>query len=299
MKIFWSLVKRNMKLFFNDKGMFLTSLITPLILLVLYITFLGNVYKDSLIQSFGTIEIPKNILNSIVGGQLVSSILAVSTVTVAFCSNFLMVQDKALGNIKDITISPVKTNILSLSYYIASLFSTLIICFVATIFCLGYLAFTGWFLTILDVVFIFLDVILLVLFGTILSSIINHFLSSQGQISAVGTVVSSIYGFLCGAYMPLSTFPEGLQKVLSFLPGTYGTSLLRTHAMESGLKMLEKELSKTAISSVDSARDAFDLNLYFFGIEVSNTAKFLILIGSVVLLIVIYLLLNKFKRKSS
>ena len=163
MKIFWSLVKRNMKLFFNDKGMFLTSLITPLILLVLYITFLGNVYKDSLIQSFGTIEIPKNILNSIVGGQLVSSILAVSTVTVAFCSNFLMVQDKALGNIKDITISPVKTNILSLSYYIASLFSTLIICFVATIFCLGYLAFTGWFLTILDVVFIFLDVILLVL----------------------------------------------------------------------------------------------------------------------------------------
>ena len=37
-----ALIKRNTKLFFKDKGMFLTSLITPAILLVLYATFLGN-----------------------------------------------------------------------------------------------------------------------------------------------------------------------------------------------------------------------------------------------------------------
>ena len=41
-----ALIKRNMKLYFKDKGMFLTSLITPLILLVLYGTFLRNVYED-------------------------------------------------------------------------------------------------------------------------------------------------------------------------------------------------------------------------------------------------------------
>ena len=43
-----ALVWRNTKLFFKDKGMFFTSLITPLILLVLFVTFLGNVYRDSL-----------------------------------------------------------------------------------------------------------------------------------------------------------------------------------------------------------------------------------------------------------
>ena len=32
------LIKRNVKLFFKDKGMFFTSLITPVILLVLYAT---------------------------------------------------------------------------------------------------------------------------------------------------------------------------------------------------------------------------------------------------------------------
>ena len=43
----YNLTKRNCKLFFKDKGMFFTSLITPIILLVLYATFLAKVYRDS------------------------------------------------------------------------------------------------------------------------------------------------------------------------------------------------------------------------------------------------------------
>lgn len=47
MKTLLILTKRNSKLFFKDKGMFFSSLITPAILLVLYVTFLSNVYRDS------------------------------------------------------------------------------------------------------------------------------------------------------------------------------------------------------------------------------------------------------------
>ena len=57
------------------------------------------------------------------------------------------------------------------------------------------------------------DMILLVLFGSTLSSIISFPLTTQGQLSAVGTIVSAGYGFLCGAYMPISNFGPGLQKV--------------------------------------------------------------------------------------
>ena len=127
------LIKRNIKLFFKDKGMFFTSLITPAILLVLYSTFLGKVYRDSFTASLPDMfTLPDKIIDGLVGSQLMSSILAVSCVTVAFCSNFLMVQDKANGTIKDLRISPVKPSVLSLSYYIASFVSTLIICFTAT-----------------------------------------------------------------------------------------------------------------------------------------------------------------------
>ena len=297
MKTFLLLVKRNMKLFFSDKGMFLTSLITPMILLVLYVTFLGNVYRDSFMLNFGeNIVINEKVINGLVGGQLISSILAVSCVTVAFCSNFLMVQDKALGNIKDFTISPINKNVLSLSYYVASLLSTLIICFAGTIVCLIYIAITGWYLSFVDVILLFLDVILLVLFGTILSSVINYFLSTLGQISAVGTIVSSTYGFICGAYMPISSFPEGLQKVISFLPGTYGTSLIRTHAMKGAFAALKGE--GIPIEAVESCKDAIDLNVYFFDMKVEEGTKFIILCSFILVLIAIYLVLNYRKRKS-
>lgn len=297
MKTFLSLVKRNIKLFFNDKGMFLTSLITPMILLVLYVTFLGNVFRDSFIQNFPPNVVSDEIIDGLVGGQLISSILAVSCITVAFCSNFLSVQDKALGNIKDLTISPVKSNVLSLSYYVASLVSTLIICLSATAVCLIYVAVTGWYMSFSDVMLLLLDVFLLVIFGTVLSSIINLFLSTQGQISAVGTIVSSIYGFICGAYMPLSSFPNGLQKVLSFLPGTYGTSLVREHSMRGALLELKAEgLPQTMI---DSVRDAMDCNIYFFETEVNEVSKFIILIVTNILLIAAYLILNKIKSKKA
>lgn len=292
------LIKRNVKLFFKDKGMFLTALITPVILLVLYATFLGNVYRDSFVASLPeTVQLPKKLLDGLVGGQLISSLLAVSCVTVAFCSNFLMVQDKALGTIKDLRVSPVKASTLSLGYYIASLLSTLLICLVAMGICLGYLAMIGWYLSVSDVLCLMLDVVLLVLFGTALSSIINLFLSSQGQISAVGTVVSSGYGFVCGAYMPISSFSPGLQKVISFLPGTYGTALMRNHAMQGAMAQMEKEGIPAAL--VKELKNAMDCNLYFFQKPVSIPAMYAILAGTVMVLIVLYIFLNKLPNKKS
>ena len=127
----WSLTRRNTKLFFKDKGMFISSLITPLILLVLYVTFLANVYRDSFMSAVAGMNIDVTIIDGTVGGQLISSLLAVCCVTVAFCSNLLMIQDKTSGARADITVSPVKKSTLAISYFLASAFSTVIIGFTA------------------------------------------------------------------------------------------------------------------------------------------------------------------------
>lgn len=285
------MIKRNTKLFFKDKGMFFTSLITPAILLVLYSTFLGKIYKDSFDSALpGGLNVPEKLINGCVGAQLVSSILAVSCVTVAFCSNMLMVQDKANGTLKDLTVSPVKPSLLAMSYYFSTLISTLIICVTAAVICLAYIAAVGWYMSFSDILFILLDIFLLVMFGTALSSIINFFLNSQGQISAVGTVVSSGYGFISGAYMPISQFSEGLQKVISFLPGTYGTSLLRNHAMRG----VYNEMATLGFPKeiIEAIKDSVDCNLYFFGNKVEIEIMYLILGGSVALLIAVYILMN-------
>lgn len=296
MKIFRELTRRNIILFFKDKGMFFTSLITPAILLVLYATFLGNVFKDSFMAVLPEgLKLSDEILNGLVGGQLMSSILAVSCVTVAFCSNMLMVQDKVNGSIKDLTISPVKSSTLALSYYFATLVSTLIICLSATAICLVYVASIGWFMSACDVLMLVLDVFLLVMFGTALSSVIHFFLSSQGQMSAVGTIISAGYGFICGAYMPISSFSEGLQKVLSFLPGTYGTSLVRSHSVSGTFE--EMKSIGLPDDAINSMKDGIDCNMYFFGREVDTSVKYLVLVLSTVVLIAIYVALNANKRK--
>ena len=295
MKELKALIKRDTKLFFKDKGMFFTSLITPVILLVLYATFLANVYKDSFTGAIpDAFPVDDGLIDGCVGGQLFSSLLAVCCVTVAFCSNMLMVQDKVNGTRNDLTITPVKSWALAMGYYLSTLITTLIICYVAMGVCFIYIKATGWYMTASDVLMIMLDIFLLSLFGTALSSIINLFLSTQGQISAVGTVVSAGYGFICGAYMPISQFSEGLQKVLSFLPGTYGTSLLRNHALRGVFEEMEDVGFPDEV--VETIKDSIDCNIYFFDEKVEVGVMYAILCVTVVALIGIYVLINGLKK---
>ena len=200
-----ALIRRNSKLYFKDKGMFFTSLITPMILLVLYVTFLSRTYEDSFRSALAAAgaQVEDSLLHGCVGGQLISSLLAVSCVTVAFCSNLTMVFDKVSGARNDLTVSPVRPAVLSLSYYLATFCTTLLINGIAAAACFGYLALTGWYLSAADVLLVLLDVVILVLFGTALSSCMIFPLSTNGQASAVGTIVSAGYGFVCGAYMTI------------------------------------------------------------------------------------------------
>lgn len=290
------LVKRNMKLFFKDKGMFFSAMITPIILLVLFITFLGNVYRDSFYSVLPEgMTIPESLVEGFVGGWLFSSLMAVCCVTVSFCANMQMVQDKVTGARNDLTIAPIKPYILNAGYYIATALLTFGICFIAMGAAMVYLAVVGWYLSAADVLLIILDIVLLVLFGTALSSIICHFLSTQGQMSAVGTIISAGYGFICGAYMPISQFSDTIQKVIAFLPGTYGTALMHHHLMRGVLSELEQ--SWLPAEAVNEMRNAFDNCIYFFEYKVEPPRMYLILGVSVVLLSAVYVLMNAKRRR--
>ena len=55
--VLMNLLKRNIKLFFKDKGLVISSLITPMILILLYVTFLKNVYVDSFNSAIANVGI--------------------------------------------------------------------------------------------------------------------------------------------------------------------------------------------------------------------------------------------------
>lgn len=75
MRTMTALISRNRKLFFRDRGMFLSSLITPVILIVLYATFLANVYKDSFLSALpDTVQFLNKLINGTVAAQLAAAL---------------------------------------------------------------------------------------------------------------------------------------------------------------------------------------------------------------------------------
>ncbi len=282
-----SLIKRNIKLFFKDKGLVIGALVGPIILIVLYFTFLNVVYRDTF-KSFIPEGTSNKIINDIVNGELISSILAVSCITVSFCSNFLMVRDKVNNARSDLLVSPVKSYVLALAYYIATVISSLTICYIALGISLVFVAFSHWFFTASSLLMLLLDVFLTVLFGTALSSIINFFLTSEGQISAVGTIISAGYGFICGAYMPINSYNSGLKNVIMFTPGTYCTSLIRNHSLAGAFK----EMSDWPIEAIKSIKDGIDCNLYLFDKQISIAGMYGIVLITILVLITIYIVIN-------
>lgn len=291
MKAVLALIQRNRKLYFKDKGMLFSSLITPAILIVLYATFLAKVYRDSFVSAISDkLTISDKLIDGTVAAQLVAALLAVSCVTVTFCVNLTMVQDRANGTRKDFNVSPISRCKLYLGYFLSTVANSLMVNGLALVLCLGYVYKMGWYMSTSDVLWVILDEILLVLFGSTLSSIVSYPLTTQGQLSAVGTIVSSGYGFVCGAYMPISSFSAGLQRVLSFLPGTYGTGILRNCAMRGSFAEMRRLGFPEEV--VQGIRDSVDCNLYFFENKVEVTAMYLILVGSILALIGLYVLLN-------
>lgn len=298
MKTVAVLVGRNRKLFFKDKGMLFSSLITPVILIVLYATFLAKIYRDSFLSNLpDAVHISDELVNGTVAAQLAAALLAVSCITVTFCVNLTMVQDKANGVEKDFLVSPVKRSVIYTGYFFSTVLNSLMVNGLALVICLLYMKRMGWYMSAADILWVLLDEILLVLFGSTLSSIICYPLKTQGQMSAVGTIVSAGYGFVCGAYMPISNFSTGLQKILSYLPGTYGTSLIKNHMLHG----IFTELSDSGFPDdvVTAIADSLDCNPAFHGHVVGIGEMVVIMVASVVILGMIYLLMASFSKKHS
>ena len=262
-------------------------MITPVILIVLYATFLAKVFRDSFTAAIpDVITISDKLINGTVAAQLTASLMAVSCITVTFCVNLTMVQDKANGTRKDFDVSPISSGKIYLGYFLSTVANSLMVNGLAFVLCLGYLLKMGWYMNAADVLWVLFDMILLVLFGSTLSSIVSFPLTTQGQLSAVGTIVSAGYGFICGAYMPISNFGSGLQKALSYLPSTYATSLIKNHMLHGVFREMERKHYPGEM--VDVIKRTLDCNPVFHGNVVSVNQMIGIMMGSIAVFGIIY-----------
>lgn len=298
-KKFISLVSRNTKCYFKDKFTFFMSLLTPLILLVLFATFLRNVYVDSfraaLTSNNFQFENQNRLIEGMAGAWLLSSIVGVSSVTVAFMSNLIMIEDKINSTLNDYLVSPVKPTTLSIAYFVSNFFVTFAVIMCVMLIGHIYLAAVGWYISVGDAFMIIVDCICCILFGTLFAGVVESFVSTQGGLSAVVSLVSSMYGFLCGAFMPISTFSAGLRNVLGLLPGTYSIGILRNHYLGGYVSALADE--GVSVEVLEGINDSFDANLYLFGHQIPLGAMYGILVGACGLLLIGYVTIVILKNK--
>lgn len=298
MKVFWSLVERDIKLFFKDRTFFLVAMVSPMILLLLFVTFLKSIYVgtfEEIFNSFGAV-IDAGLTDGAVTVYLFASLLSVSCVTVAFCCNVMSIQDKIHGVENDFKVTPVSRTIVAFSYLMATFLVSVLICLIMfallmiIALCMGQFYFDAT-----SIIGGIGNIILLSLFGSILSSIVCYFCSTEAQVNVITATVSSCYGFLCGAYMPISQFSNEIGNFISMLPGTYGTSLLKNHLLSGYLAKMQD--GGLPIEAAEAIREGFDLKLTLFGNEISTNVMWIVMIAAIVILSIIFAIIS-LKRKN-
>ena len=90
--------------------------------------------------------------------------------------------------------------------------------------------------------------------------------------------------------MPISQFSNGLRTVITLLPGTHGTSLLRNHALRGAIaELYDKGLPAEAVEGIEAVADC---NLTMFGHQAEIWLMYAILVGYICLLLGGYIFLH-------
>jgi len=149
----YRLVQRNIKIYLKDKANVFFSLLSPLIILGLYILFIGKLQIDALNATLDEIKVTDadKAVRAFCDSWMISGVMACACITVALCSSGVMIQDKQRGISSDVLASPLPKWVTLISYVIAVAIVSFVICMIVLAICFIYLAAIGnWYFTALD-----------------------------------------------------------------------------------------------------------------------------------------------------
>lgn len=272
------------------------SLLGPLIVLALYVLFLGDVQVESVMSYIPTgVEVGKKAVRAYVDSWMLAGVLSIACISVSFSANSVMVQDKTRGILNDGLSSPVKKQIIKAGYFFYNFVVTVFIVMIVYIICLIYLAASGgWYLTAGDVFGTIGVIIFSSISSTLITVFICDFLKTEAQHGGFVGVVSAVLGFLIGAYMPMSIMPKAAQYVSCIIPGSHSAGLFNHFLMSGSLNNLAKTLPPEAVGGLKSA---FSMDVNFFGTDLGPDMMAVYLAASIILFIALNAVVLSRKKK--
>lgn len=285
-----SIVKRNIKIYLRDKLAVFFSFLSTIILMAIYILFLGNIggeYLDSILT-------PGEI-NFVVYSQMMAGVIVLNTLTIPLGNLGSMVTDFEQGKMDAFMVTPVKRYKIILGYYLSSLIITLalsLIFWLVAVVVLGLV--TGIFYPIGVILVIIPIIILFVLISTSIMILITSFIKSINAFGAFSGIFGSVIGFVSGIYIPLSSSsPAFLRSISSLIPFTHMGILVKQILMKPGFEIVAEKGGNAEV--IAGLQDGFGYNeIGLLGMDVSlPTLLILSVVLSVLLLIYATQRLNK------
>ena len=240
---FLGLTKRNMLVFFTDKGTLFFSMLTPMIILLLYILFLKNSLLSSLQNAATGLEnlVAAKDMAQFVNGLLLTGIISSALITIPYNALEIIVRDREDRVDLDMLSTPVKRFEIILSYFCAAVISAFMQTMVVLAVGIGILSMSGdMYMTALDIVKLVGAVFLGTVSSTSVFMVVMMFFKSMGTCGAFMGILSAVSGFVIGAYMPLSQFNKGIQNVCNLVPATGITVLIRNYLTGGILRHMDE-----------------------------------------------------------
>lgn len=222
-----TLTKRCMKLYFRDKMNLFFSMLSILIIIALYVLFLGNVWGDSTIRAMPD-------ANILMYSWLYAGVLAVATITTPMGALNIIMEDRANKIYKGLYASPVKRGHIT-GGYIFSAFAVGVVMAAITAVVWGiYIAAIGGGVMPIGMYFRVAALILLASFSnTAMVYFIVSFIKTGNAYNTASTILGTIIGFLMGIYLPIGVLPEAVQTAIKLFPPAHVAMLLRQTLMEA------------------------------------------------------------------
>ena len=279
----WILARRNLRIFFRNRSNVFFSLLSPLILIGLYVLFLGALQVSNLQSRFPNATNAE--VQAFVDAWVFAGITMITTLTTGLAALGVFVDDSASGRFKDFLVSPIRRSSIIFGYMISSFTVAVIMTAVVVALSQLYRVVRGTALMSSSELLVTAGyVVVSAAAFSALSAFVVTFLRSNSAFSATSTIVGTIIGFLAGAYIPIGTFPSGVVNVLSVLPFAQSAMLIRQPFTASEVDALTGGQSQ-AVSAINQ----------FYGISLS-VADFsvtdAVALAALALLVVVFVLLS-------
>ena len=258
------LIKRNLLLFFKDWQSILFSLLTSIIVLVLYLLFLKGTFvsamQSAMEQYPGSASmVSETDIDMFANLLLLTGILGSAMISVPFSCITTLVRDRASKVDYDILATPLKRGQIIFAYFVSAvLSSTLLTGIILTIGLVGIRMQGNIYLNASQVIKAFSIVALGSISASAIFMIIVLFFKTVSACEAFFGILSAASGFVIGAYIPISQFSNGVQTVCNLFPASQITIMLRNILLNGLLEHIN-----TSLAGTDQGMFVLSLKEYF------------------------------------